>query len=69
MLGRYTFFVASGVPSEHVSVCSVGIFGAQYYTDNRLTFIKVTGICPRKYGLKYVWQTDVTGDTRAINLR
>ena len=30
MSGQFTFFVATGLPSEEVSICSVGVFGTSY---------------------------------------
>ena len=30
MSGQYTFFVATGVPSLEVSICSLGVFGPSY---------------------------------------
>ena len=33
MPGRYTFFVASGVPSFNVFICSLGVMGTRYLRD------------------------------------
>ena len=36
MRGQYVHFVASGVPSESVTICSVGIMGTRYVRDQPL---------------------------------
>jgi hypothetical protein len=36
MEGRYTFFVASGVPSESVSICSIAVTGTIYVRDTAI---------------------------------
>ena len=30
MVGQYTFFVTTGVPSFELSICSIGVFGVDY---------------------------------------
>ena len=33
MEGRYTYFVATGLPTESVSVCSIAVTGTRYVRD------------------------------------
>ena len=37
MAGRYTFFVATGVPSVKISICSIAVFGTRYIRAQTLT--------------------------------
>ena len=69
MSGRYTFFVATGVPTIQISICSVAVFGTRYIRAQTLTnyFVLVAG-SQAVLNVPHVYAEDTIADTLKINL-
>lgn len=70
MEGQYTFIAATGLPSENVSICSVGVMGTTYVRDETLpssieVFVGGTEIIR----VPHIRAEDDIGNVLAINLR
>ena len=68
MSGQFTFFVATGVPSVEVSICSVGVFGTRYVRASDPPSSITLNSCPT-FSVDHVHADDVISDILAINLK
>ena len=69
MSGQFTFFVATGVPSVEVSICSVGVFGTRYIRASDPPSFITLDACTKILTVDHVHAEDAIGDTLAINLK
>ena len=69
MLGRYTFFVAAGVPSLQLSICNVAVFGTRYIRTTDPASSITLDACPKTLTVEHIHAEDVIADTLAINLK
>ena len=70
MVGQYTFFVATNVPSVEVSLCSLAVFGTRYIRLEFLTdTIEVQANDQFVILVPHVYAEDTIADQLAIDLR
>ena len=69
MSGRYTFFVAAGVPSKQLSICNVAVFGTRYIRASDPPSSITLDVSPKVLIMNHVYAEDVISDVLAINLR
>ena len=69
MSGRYTFFVASGVPSKQLSICNVAVFGTRYIRTIDPPSSITIDACPKTFTVEHIHAEDVIADTLAISLK
>ena len=69
MAGQFTFFVASGVPTKEVSICSVGVFGTRYIRAFDPPSSITLDASQKVLTVNHVYAEDDISDILAINLR
>ena len=70
MSGQYTFFVAAGVPSEAVALCSIAVFGTCYIRDESLTdIIEIQTGNQSVLSVQHVHSEETIGNQLVIDLR
>ena len=70
MSGRYTFFVAAGVPIKQLSICNIAVFGTRYIREAPLTTtVEVKTDSYSVIDVPHVYAEDVIADQLAINIR
>ena len=69
MSGRYTFFVATGVPTYYISICTVAVFGTSYIRSTDPPSSITLDECPKVLTVDHVRAKHVISDILAINLQ
>ena len=70
MSGRYTFFVATGVPTAEISICTIAVSGTRYIRDTTLASIIVVKAGDSSvFTVPHVHAEDVIGNKLVIGLR
>jgi hypothetical protein len=69
MSGRYTFFVAAGVPSVKLSICNIAVFGTRYIRATDPPSSITLDTCSKTLTVSHVYAEDVIADTLEINLK
>ena len=70
MSGQYTFFVSTGVPTEELSLCSIGVFGTIYIRKELITTtFNILTDTQSVIKVPHVFAEDFIGDKLAIDLR
>ena len=70
MSGRYTFFVAFGVPTDRLSICTVAVFGTRYIREVPLkSTIVVKAGDTYVFTVPHVYSEYIIANILAIDLR
>ena len=69
MPGRYTFFVATGIPTVQLSICSIAVFGTRYIRAQTLTdYFVIQAGTQAVLNVPDVYAEDVIADTLTIDI-
>ena len=70
MSGRYTFFVATSVPSDKVSICTIAVFGTRYIRfESLVDTLKIQANDQSVLSVPHVYSEEKIGNQLAIDLR
>ena len=69
MSGRYTFFVATGLPATRISICTVAVFGTRYIRATDPPSSITLEASSKTLSVQHVHAEDVIGDKLNINLK
>ena len=70
MSGQFTFYVATVVPTDEISICAVAVFGTRYIRDEPLqSTIEIQANSSFVLSVPHVRAEDVIGNMLAIDLR